>query len=329
MKVVSNLINIGRMKFAPESYKANDAGLLVTANCILKCQTCTYWKKKHQDLPLEDIKKIVDRLKGFGIEYMCTTGGEPLLRKDIFEITDYIREKGIKLALVTNAFLYKKEVDEHYDGIYVSVDGPNAKVHDKIRGVKGSFARIENLLKNSDKVAGINFVVQKDNYTLIDEMYKLAEKYNTELVPFFYCSEGALGQPENEEMREFDLEKLEKTIETIKKKSPGMTCYAEHCFEKIKGNIKKQKCIVPYTKMMIDETGNVFPCSHFDKPIGNILEKPLKQIWEESKGLREQIRRGEYEHCKNCFSNELNRNFVLSLPSYARLAALKAKSYFK
>lgn len=325
MRIISNLINIGRMKFAPENYKANDAGLLVTANCILKCQTCTYWKTSHEDLPLEKIKRIVDDLKDFGIEYICTTGGEPLLRRDIFEITDYIRGKEIKLALVTNAFLYKKEVDEHYDEIYVSIDGPNAEVHDKIRGVNGSFAKIENLLKNSDKVAGINFVVQKDNYTLIDDMFKLAEKYNTELVPFFYCSEGALGQPDNETAREFNLEKLKKTVETIKRKSPGMTCYVEHCFEKIKGTVKKQKCIVPYTKLMVNEAGNVFPCSHFDKPIGNMIENPLKQIWEESRDLREQIRRGEYEYCKNCFSNELNKNFVLSLPTYARLAALKVK----
>jgi MoaA/NifB/PqqE/SkfB family radical SAM enzyme len=322
MRVVSNLYKAAKLRVAPESVRPTEVGLLVTENCCLRCQTCTFWRSRHEDLPLEKIFYIIDQCVDFGIRNMCTTGGEPTLRKDLFQIADYITKRGIGLSAITNCWLYKPKMDEHYDVLNISIDGPRAEIHDKIRGVKGSFDRCIKALETSKKISTINFTLQRDNQEYVEEMYRLARKYDVHLTPFFYCEGGRLGQPSDKSLRAGDG--MEAAVGTIRRYDPTLYYYTEMCLRKAKGIEYGKGCIVPHMKFMIDASGNVYPCSHFDRPIGNIFEEDLESIWEENRELRAKIRRGEYEWCRGCFSMENMMNFVMNPRTYLPLLLRKA-----
>lgn len=322
MRVVSNLYKAAKLRVAPERVRPTEVGLLVTENCCLQCQTCIFWRSRHEDPPLEKIFHIVDQCAKFGIRNMCTTGGEPALRKDLFQIADYITGKGISLSAVTNCWLYKPEMDEHYGVLNISIDGPCAEVHDKIRGVKGSFERCIRALETSRKIDTINFTVQRDNQEYVEDMYRLAGKYGVHLTPFFYCEGGRLGQPSNNALRAGTG--MEAAVAVMRRHNPTLYYYTEMCLQKARGGGYKKGCIVPHMKFMIDTQGNVYPCSHFDRPIGNIFEKDLEAIWAENRELRAKIRKGEYEWCRTCFSMETMMNFVMDPRTYLPLLCRKA-----
>ena len=84
--------------------------LKLTENCQAKCVTCDYWKTRWEDgLSTERAVETINRLSDFGIRYLRFTGGEPLLRRDLFEIlrrADTSRFK--RISLQTNGLLLKK-----------------------------------------------------------------------------------------------------------------------------------------------------------------------------------------------------------------------------
>jgi len=304
-------------------------GLLITGNCCLRCGTCTYWKERKTDLSLKQLKLIVDKCAAFGIKNMCLTGGEPLLRKDVTELADYIRSKGINLSMITNAWLFKSGIGDHFNDITVSVDGARPQTHDKIRGVKGSWDRCMQALKDP-KVMHVNFVVQKDNYKEIGKMCDIVNSLGKTMTLFFYCDSGDLGQPEDNAPRLMNAVQLKRQIELAKKQYVRNSRYYDYCYNKwLKGSPKKQPCVSVYFKFMVDEKGNVYPCSHFNKSVGNLLKQDMSEIWASYRDLRKTIRKGNYDFCRDCYSTELNCNFVTSFTEYPKMLLKTAVDDFK
>ena len=148
-----------------------------TRRCQLKCVHC-YADAADKDFPdelnHEEGRALLEDLAAFGIPVVLFSGGEPLMRPDLFELAAYARELGMRAVLSTNGALIDedtarriKEIGFSYVGI--SLDGLEA-VHDKVRGVRGSFAEslrgIRNC-RNLDIRVGLRYTVHKLN---IDEL---------------------------------------------------------------------------------------------------------------------------------------------------------------
>ncbi|MEM2070940.1 MAG: radical SAM protein, partial [Archaeoglobaceae archaeon] len=133
-----------------------------------------------KELDFASCIEVVNRLADFKVPVILFSGGEPLLRQDIFEIAAYARRKGIKCVLSTNGTLINKENYEDlkvFDYVGVSLDGVG-KVNDFFRGVENAFEAALNGLKLAREVTltGIRFTVTRYNYSELGEILKLARE---------------------------------------------------------------------------------------------------------------------------------------------------------
>ena len=120
--------------------------------CNLRCRHC--WinppysptrSLKSDELGMGAIISALDECRSLGMKSIKITGGEPFAREDIFELLEYLKKGGIRIDMETNAVLIRekearalKEADVRQ--VAVSLDGPNARVHESLRGLGGSFA---------------------------------------------------------------------------------------------------------------------------------------------------------------------------------------------
>lgn len=147
-----------------------------TSKCNLKCIHCYANVTSSDELRTDEANAFLDDLAGMKIPMLLFSGGEPLLRKDLYELASYISSKGIMCSLSTNGTLIDEDVAQKikesgisYAG--VSIDG-KAETNDNFRGVNGAFDKaFQGLLnsKNAGLMTGIRFTVTK--YNLDDVPY--------------------------------------------------------------------------------------------------------------------------------------------------------------
>lgn len=145
----------------------------ITLRCNRRCMFCDAWRiKTFNELKTGQALKVVGELGNVGVAVLGITGGEPLMRKDLEEIADCARHKGIIVGLNTNGTLLTpkraKSISRVFDTVFVSLDGFE-KTHDGIRGEKGTFKEAVTGLKNllavkQDCTVGVNFVLNNVNY---------------------------------------------------------------------------------------------------------------------------------------------------------------------
>ncbi len=120
----------------------------VTESCNLRCLHCfnNSGPGKPDELSREESLRLVDELREMKVYNVCLCGGEPLLRKDLFEIADRLSNDGILVSMVSNGYLLDKKAatDLASAGVrflQVSIDGITAETHERLRGKQGSFER--------------------------------------------------------------------------------------------------------------------------------------------------------------------------------------------
>ena len=115
----------------------------ITHSCNLSCRICDIWKtaKLEQDISVDHVKKILFQAKKMKIKEIALSGGEPLLRKDIFDILDYAHSIEIKnLGILTNGILISTCLDklgpyiiDNTISLVISLDSLDPKIHNSIR----------------------------------------------------------------------------------------------------------------------------------------------------------------------------------------------------
>jgi radical SAM protein with 4Fe4S-binding SPASM domain len=159
----------------------------ITSKCNLKCIHCyaNAGEQRKEELSTEDAKRFLDDLAEMRIPILLFSGGEPLLRKDLFELASHITSKGIKCSLSTNGTLINEETAEKlkkagFSYIGVSIDGMK-ETNDRFRGVSGAFNRAFEGLLNSKQagiMTGIRFTVTKYNIGDIPAVIDLLAENN-------------------------------------------------------------------------------------------------------------------------------------------------------
>ncbi|MCX7726150.1 MAG: 12,18-didecarboxysiroheme deacetylase [Chitinispirillaceae bacterium] len=194
-----------------------------TRRCNLKCIHCYSYS---EDIPYEgelttdEAKKFIDSLAEFGVPVLLFSGGEPLLRKDLFELVSHTKKSGIRAVISTNGTLIDEKKAEllaqaglSYVGI--SIDGLK-KIHDRFRGVNGSFessiAGIRACKKVGVKV-GLRFTINKTNVEDIPGVFKLMEEEQIPRICFYHLVyTGRAKELVNEDL---DHKKARETVDLI------------------------------------------------------------------------------------------------------------------
>lgn len=115
--------------------------LHITDRCNLKCRHCFIGESGNTDLPLEEIKQIVDEFEGMQGLRLLISGGEPLLHRDFRKLNDYLSGRDLRTVLLSNGTLIDDETAGwlRFQQVQISLDGME-EAHDYIRG-QGNFQR--------------------------------------------------------------------------------------------------------------------------------------------------------------------------------------------
>ena len=203
----------------PLGPKRRPAGPVVIWNlirrCNLKCKHC-YAISGDVDfageLSRDEIYNVMDDLKGFGVPVLILSGGEPLLRPDIFEISKRAKNLGFYVGLSTNGVLIDEQNIEKiaeigYDYVGISLDGIGA-THDAFRGMDGAFdasMRGIKLCQTRNIRVGARFTMTMDNCDELPAMIKLVEDEDIDKFYFSHLVYAGRGNKNRGDDAELDV----------------------------------------------------------------------------------------------------------------------------
>lgn len=321
-----------------------------TKTCNLKCRHCymnSDAQKYEGELTTEEAKRFIDDLAEFNVPVLLFSGGEPLMRKDFFELAEYAAAKGIRPTLSTNGTLITRDVAERIKKIGVgyvgiSLDGLQ-EVNDKFRGKEGAFQAamegIQNCVAVGQRV-GLRFTINHHNLQELDRIFDFIEEKGINRVCFYHLVYSGRGNammdedvtPEQSRMamdtiirrtRDFEERGLEKEILTVDNHCDGVYMYLQALKE---GRTELAEQMLKFISMNggnrsgiafaeVDPQGYVHPDQFTQHhTFGNVRERKFGDIWTDMThpilaGLKDRkpLLKGRCAKCR--FLNNCNGNF--------------------
>ena len=333
---LSNLIKTVR---AGKPERSLDGSIVIwnfTNRCNLACHHCySYADPNSEDfLSTEFILGSIPELKKAGIKFVIFSGGEPLIRRDIFDIAHAMREAGIVTYLSTNGlYINDKNVDriiETFNYIGISIDGIE-EVHDRFRGLEGAYRKSLDaiaLIQRQGGNAGIRFTITNETKESFYAIFELAEEIGVDKIyisHLVYSGRGLdnlkidISKEERREFVDFIIDKAFEYIEEgrdidivtgnmemdaivflerFSQKHPELKDEMARRLRNWGGNSAGRKL------GNIDWMGRVKPDPFFPFFIGNMTERPFSEIWLDENNemltrLREHPRNLE-GYCHDC-----------------------------
>jgi len=317
-----------------------------TRTCNLNCVHCYSDSENKQyggELTTAEAFEMIDDLARFRVPVLLISGGEPLVRPDLFEIIAYAGERGIRCTLSTNGTRIDPEMaqrikDASVTYVGISLDGVGEQ-HDFFRGVAGSYekalAGIRNCLAVGQKV-GLRFTLSQQTVSQLDAVFQLIQAEGIPRVCFYHLvpagrgshlSDGALSHAETRSA----LEKI--TAKALELGPDTEILTVDNHADSVWLYLKAQKDFPEKAPRMLElisqnggnrsgmaigcisADGNVHP-DQFSRghTLGNIRQKPFSQIWQNPddpilSGLkdRKMLLEGRCSPCK--WLNLCNGNF--------------------
>lgn len=279
----------------------------ITRKCNLKCKHCyaDAGSVLSNEMTTKEIKTFIDDVYNTGCLSITFSGGEPLLHPDIFELMEYAKQKPLSVLLFTNGTLLTPDIVEKLKNlpvykVSVSIDGPDAQIHDALRGVPGAFEKTikgVKLLKKAHIPVKASVSLTKLNYTKIPEILTLLK--NLEVDDFKMWLISYSGRPEEKNIF-LGLDEFRTAMENYWKYQLGESPREKDVFE----YDKTENCGIGQGALCVKCNGVVTPCPGFgeDVSLGNVKTDSLQHIWNNSELLNRlrNISVFDAEPCKTC-----------------------------
>ncbi len=309
----------------------------VTRSCNLACAHCRASSERGPypgELDTEACLRLLDGIAAVGKPVIILTGGEPLLRQDVFAIAAYGDRLGLRMVMATNGTLVtagtvQKMIAAGIRRVSVSIDGPGASTHDALRRVPGAFAGavagIETL-KRGGMEFQVNTTVTRANLGRLAEIHALAVGIGAAAHHIFLLVPTGRGKEMAGE--EISAEQYERTLEWFHERSRESriqvkaTC-APHYFRVERQRRAKEPaaaddrakagparhpfsastrgCLGGISFCFISHVGSVQPCGYLELEAGKVTERPFAEIWREARLFTVLRDLGRYEgKCGRC-----------------------------
>ncbi len=283
----------------------------LTKRCNLKCIHCRAFspETESQELSKEEIFRILKEIKKVGKPIIILTGGEPLLREDIYEIIGRVLQEGLRPVLASNGTFITREVARKLkkagiQRVSISLDGSSPEVHDGFRKVPGAFEKalqgIENL-KEEGIPFQINTTITRSTVEDLPKIYELALKLGAVAHHIFIFVPVGKGKKHQEEG--LSPEEYEKILEWFyerkkeKKIELKATCAPQY-YRIMRQKAKKEGikiefktfgfdamtrgCLAGTGFCFVSAEGIVQPCGYLEVNCGDLKKDPFDKIWKES-----------------------------------------------
>lgn len=329
MSKIRNLLNIsaGAVGIGCFGYPIHPV-FEVTSNCNLKCIHCHArgGELRADELGTRDAKKVIENLAEVSeFRTLVFTGGEPLVRRDIYELIRYASDIGFYTVIATNATLITGEVartlkELRVGGIAASIDFIDPAMHDDYRGARGAFeAALRGIFNalNEGLYIQVNITISKRNVNQLKELIMLADKIGSHVILLYQLIPYGRGQELLDEV--LDSKSFVRLIEELYniqgRINPvtvpvGLPEYFAYLTRSINLNPEVAShvfkgCVAGRGIFYIKPNGDVWPCPFLPISAGNLKEKPAIEIWKGTLFNMFRDRRRLKDKCGRCIYREV------------------------
>ena len=292
-----------------------------THKCNLRCKHCysNSGDVEEEELTTQQALAVVDQLADAHVTALAFSGGEPLTRKDFFQVARYAADSGLYVSLASNGTLFTKEnvqklKEAKVNYVDISIDGATAKIHDEFRGINGAFEQALVGLKNcveADICTCIATTVGKNNLSELPDIIDLAEQLGVERFTYFNFIPAGRGKnyvdqdlspEEREQVLRYLLNRMSAGCKTtILATAPQLARVAAQCQGDLgtgevtmalahMQTVKVTKKAVPLGEFIggcgagrlycsISPQGDVRPCVFLPVNVGNLKTQTFKDVW--------------------------------------------------
>lgn len=289
----------------------------INSRCNMKCSFCEYWKTEGEEMKREDIFKLLEDARAFGILVYNAWTVEPLLREDLPEILAHAKQLGMVTSLITNGLLLEKRAEElkNLDYLSVSVDGTSS--YKEIRGIS-----LDRIIPGIIKAKSIiktpilmNCVISGKNLDDIEELISMAKDMNLKISFEPMYEFGGIEEDTWNDMGIRDTDKYRRTVDRIiEMKKEGYPIINSYTYLKMVRDLRTE-FVCHANEIILDVTadGSIENCRVNQSPIGHISEG-IENVWASTKQLRKNTAR----NCQKCLffgyvENSLMYNFNLEV----------------
>lgn len=282
-----------------------------TNQCNMFCDHCyrDAGTRLSEELNTDEGKQLIREIKQAGFMIMIFSGGEPLMRPDIFELGNYARQQGLRPVLGTNGTLITPDVacklkEAGFAACGVSLDSVDAYKNDRFRKLDNAYNLTLEGLKNL-REAGVPFqlhtTVMDWNAGELEALTDLAISQGAMAHHFFFLV--PTGRAVNIEEEALRVKEYERTLARIMAKQKEVdielkpTCAPQFIRVADKKGVPvrfSKGCLAGISYCIISPRGDVQPCAYLDMRLGNVREQAFDEIWRHNEILQ-QLRTMEYQ----------------------------------
>jgi heme b synthase len=289
----------------------------LTTGCNLRCQHCRASATELQspnDLSHEESLRVIDQIGAYAPLILVLSGGEPLMRRDLFDLVRRAQHRGLRTALATNGTLIDAAMARRIQAagierVAISLDGTDPVTHDNFRGQPGAWAaavRGLNLMRDLGVPTQINTTVTRHNATQLPRMLRLARELGVQafhlflLVPVgcgltIHDDQAVSSEVAEELLRWFYDRSLETSLELKATCAPQYYRIARQRRAELREegvalpptpangmHAMTKGCLAGTGVCFISHLGQVFPCGYLPLEAGDLRRQRFREIWERS-----------------------------------------------
>lgn len=332
MKAPPSLVTAALVRFGQVANRTFVLPLLIfypTGRCNSRCISCDWWKQSGaDDLTLDEIAEVAAALPALGTRVVAFSGGEPLLRPEVFDAAEIFRARGMTLHLLTSGVLlerFAERVGRNFARVGISLDASSEPLYERIRGVN-ALATVRRGVKRLREVAPrvpvtARATLHRANFRELPRLIDCAKTMALDGISFLPAdvSSRAFGREEvpdpaalaldGGEVAEFEAT-VEHTIARYREEfasgfvaeSPEKLRRLPRYYAALRGDapFPSVACNAPWVSVVLEANGSVRPC-FFHEAIGNVRRAPIASLVTENlRAFRRAFDVGANPVCARC-----------------------------
>jgi radical SAM protein with 4Fe4S-binding SPASM domain len=294
----------------------------LTKKCNLRCPHCYMeaGRPATRELTTAECLGLLDEMQALGTEMVILTGGEPLLRKDIFEIARHASRRGLWVVMGTNGVLVTDKVAQTMvacgiKGVGISIDSVDPARHNSFRGGPNAWeysARALEICRAHGLEVLVQTTIMEENYDEIPNLIAFARDRGAWSFNLYFLVQTGRGRqmtelsPAKTEAMLARLADVQDAYRPMLVRSKCAPQFKQIAYALGKGGLESGGCMAGTQYCRITPDGDVTPCPYMTVVAGNVLEQSFTDIWRTSpvlEALRD-VRRLK-GRCGQCEFNEL------------------------
>jgi MoaA/NifB/PqqE/SkfB family radical SAM enzyme len=302
-----------------------------TSRCNSRCVSCDWWRSDGvSDLRQDEVASLCRELPGLRTKLVIFTGGEPLVRDDVFELADLFRAQGVALHLLTSGLALERHasaVAERFAEVTISLDGHTPDLYRRVRGVDGLHAVERGVRRLKQLRPGLPIrarsTLHRRNFRALPDLIDKAASIGFDQISFLGAdvSSGTFGRTTPSAPSPHDLlldpaetDEFEKVIEKallshadafrhgrVAERGERLRKLARYYrAQQDRGPFPEVRCNAPWSSAVVEANGTVRPC-FFQPPVGNLRDKGLRALLgDEMVRFRRGLDVGRDPTCQKC-----------------------------